>query len=146
MNTPILLIGNGLNLSFAEEPVSVSALISDKKDYEKIVIPDNEGIPFHMQVVLHSHDRVDELMKERAGLLWGEVRKDSELYRYYKKLLELPVKDILTTNYDFCLEETVIDVERISGYMLDKSRDYFRVRGLKRAESQMFLHTFQKLL
>ena len=129
--TPILLIGNGLNLSFAEDPVSVGKLIGEKSS---IAIPPAEHIPFHLQVVLHTHDQVDSLMKEKSKILWGMVPIGSDQYRYYKKLLSLPVKDILTTNYDFQLEEVANDMDEITPGALDKGRDYIKARGRKRAE------------
>ncbi|MCR5119964.1 MAG: SIR2 family protein [Lachnospiraceae bacterium] len=142
ISRPILLIGNGLNRSFAEKSVEVNDLIKGKK---RLDIPDGEPISFPLKAVLLTCDEVDKHMKNISANMWGELRIGSPLYQYYKRILELPVTDILTTNYDFLMEEAAYDNEKIGPSDIDKTRDYIKVHGLKRAESKMFLHTYQKL-
>ncbi len=90
----ILLMGNGLNLSYGYQSC---------KD-----VCQGDDIPFPMQVVVSSEDSVNERMKGLAvGFQNNQISwEQKELLR---DMLEVPVDTILTTNYSLEIEKTILD-------------------------------------
>jgi len=141
----VLLIGNGINLSFSDEKIKVDTLLmGDKNPYkQRVDIPENVYVPFPLKVVIQTRDQVGELMKKTTEDLWGKVRKETDQYFFYKKLLELPCDDILTTNYGFELEEVAHDKEEITDSRINAITEYLPGRNRNKAESSLFLYTYQ---
>lgn len=141
----VVLIGNGINLSFSENKDKVCDLLSGKNNPNgnTITIPKGVHVPFPLEVVIQTRDQVDLLMKNCSADLWGEVKTGSEQYDFYKRILNLPCEDVLTTNYGFQLEETAYEKEKISKYKVNEITQYIKVRGRYRSESSLFSYTYQ---
>lgn len=142
---PVLLIGNGINLSFSDTNIRIDQLLNSKKNKfrKHINIPNETQIPFPLKMVIGTQDHVDDLMKEYTDCLWGKVKRKSEQYYFYEKLLNLPVADILSTNYGFEFEETAYDEEEISKSKIGKITTYIPGKDRKKSESSLFLYTYQ---
>lgn len=141
----VLLIGNGINLSFSDTKDKVCDLLSGKNNpnSDTIKIPEGVHVPFPLEVVIQTRDQVDLLMKNCSADLWGEVKTGSEQYDFYRRILNLPCEDILTSNYGFQLEETAYDTEIISKYKVGNITHFIKGRGRDRAESSLFTYTYQ---
>lgn len=141
----VLLIGNGINLSFSDEKIRVDSLLTGDKNpcCSPVQIPDGVHVPFPLQVIIQTQDQVDKLMKNSVNDFWGYVKPGSEQYDYYRKILELPCNDILTTNYGFELEETAYETESISRNRVNNITGYLKERGRYKAESSLFMYTYQ---
>ena len=141
----VLLIGNGINLSFSDEKIRVDSLLTGDKNpcCSPVQIPDGVHVPFPLQVIIQTQDQVDKLMKNSVNDFWGHVKPGSEQYDYYRKILELPCNDILTTNYGFELEETAYETESISQNRVNNITGYLKGRGRYKAESSLFMYTYQ---
>lgn len=90
----ILLVGNGLNLSYGYQSC---------KDVCK-----GDDMPFPMQIVVSSEESVDERMKKLA-LEYQESHITQEQKTFLNEMLDIPADAILTTNYSLELEKTAWD-------------------------------------
>ena len=118
----ILMIGNGLNLSYGYQSCSE--------------VCKGEDLPFPMQIVLSSKDHVDSAMKEKA-LEFQQYEIPKSQQELLKELLEVPADAILTTNYSLEMEKTVLNT--CSRYAM---RNY-EVRSKRGTSQQEQLRLFQ---
>lgn len=141
----VLLIGNGINLSFSDDKIRVDSLLKGDKNpcCSPVCIPPGVHVPFPLQVIIQTQDQVDKLMKNSVKDFWGHVNPGSEQYDFYRKMLELQCQDILTTNYGFELEETAYETDSISKNRVNNITDYIKGRGRYKAESALFMYTYQ---
>ena len=105
-NVPVVLLGNGINRCFGLQ--SWNNIVEDltKKygtgiDYKSI-----ENMPFPMQVVATTGDKVDIAMKSLCVTL-RETRLKDEGLRLIRKFLADASVDVLTTNYSFEIENAL---------------------------------------
>ncbi len=98
-----LLLGNGINLLFKDP--SWEMLIRDELNKSGCPLPYEEikSMPATMQIVAATGDTVDNQMKALAGKL-AVQDLTQERIAFLRKVLELPVDDIMTANYSFELE------------------------------------------
>lgn len=101
----VLLVGNGINLSF-DKP-SWDKLISEHM-HDNVSKEDISSMPYPMQIVVASNDGVDTFMKEYAAVLKAEEISDTQK-DFIKKLTACSVDAILTTNYSLEIEKSVIE-------------------------------------
>ena len=90
----ILLVGNGLNLSYGYQSC---------KDVCR-----GDDMPFPMQIVVSSEDSVDEQMKNIA-VEFQNYQVSNEQKALLNEMLETPIDAILTTNYSLEIEKSVLD-------------------------------------
>ena len=106
-----LLIGNGLNLTLSKE--SWSELLKGIAARKNINPQKELPLPFEFERIMNLYlekkqsikdkNRVySETKKEMLRELQGKMFLDND--SIHKKLIELPIQSIITTNYDFLLE------------------------------------------
>ena len=101
--TQCLLVGNGINLLFKDpswEDMIKQELSESKSilNYEEI-----KEMPATMQIVAATNDQVDRRMKDISRELLKTTMTEKRT-AFLQSLLDLPVDDILTTNYAYELE------------------------------------------
>lgn len=106
-----LLIGNGLNLTLSKE--SWSELLTNIASHKGITPQKGLPLPFEFERIMNLYlgdkqnikdkNRVySETKKEMLRELQSKISLDDDAI--HKKLTELPIQNIITTNYDFLLE------------------------------------------
>ena len=101
----VLLVGNGINLSFNKP--SWDDLI-DMQMKSDISNKDIKSMPYPMQIVVASNDSVDAFMKKYAAVLKTEEIPDKQKI-FIKKLVDCKVDAILTTNYSLEIEKSIFE-------------------------------------
>ena len=106
----VLLIGNGINLSFKSGIDSwkdiIKAELADSGSplsYEQI-----RDMPAPMQIVVATGDHVNVRMKDLAGKL-AKIEPPEEQKAFIREMLDCRPDAILTTNYSLEIEKSVID-------------------------------------
>lgn len=153
----ILLVGNGINRAFEKSkenfiPTKVNwdlKGLSWKNIIEQMLFNYNSDLkyediskyPMPMQIIMASQDSVNEAMKRLSENLVEEIISD-EKSKLCKKLLGLPVDDILTTNYTY-------ELEQAAGILPEKS-SYYRARkhtkeNATETEKKSRLYTYSDL-
>lgn len=117
-NKRALLVGNGVNLLDSTQSLSWGALLQTLKDTYGIDIDlDNVFKPFPLAFdeILHQKSGLNDFEDKIKNLKQTISRKfirhleHKEGYNiYHRKLASLPYNDILTTNYDYSLEKSII--------------------------------------
>ncbi len=133
----VLLLGNGLNLSYAGRAMDWKTLI---KDGTLQNVPDDIVVPLSLEVVLRTKDRAKDLMKLKSKVLYGRV--DTDLFRSsLEEILRTGFDEILTTNYGYELESTAFGTPQISDYRLRRiSRS-----TTGRIDAKYLLHTYNEV-
>lgn len=100
-----LLIGNGINRYFKEQ--SWEEMIKEELSVSEqdCSFEDIKNMPSTMQIVVATRDQVDVRMKYLSDHLMN-LNMTAEKIAFLQGLENLPVDDILTTNYSFELEAT----------------------------------------
>ena len=141
----VLLLGNGLNLSFDGLPWSELlekvAVIEDKDTLERII---SSSIPEPLKAIAVTEDRIDVQMKSHKKDLYGSVR-ETEHRLLLNRLLDLGFDHILTTNYSYELEKAALGIETITDYRLEKLQTFMKADNVRRAEGRYLLHTYMKV-
>ena len=98
-----LLVGNGINKRFDDK--SWEELIEEalKASNQKFPFADLKNMPATMQIVAATGDHVHQHMKDLSDCLM-RIEMTDERLQFLQSILNLPVDDILTTNYSFELE------------------------------------------
>ena len=106
----VLLVGNGINLSFPSGIDSWKDIIKTELahsgsslSYEQI-----KDMPTPMQIVVATADHVNVRMKELAGKL-AKIEPPSEQKLFIREMLDCQPDAILTTNYSLEIEKSVIE-------------------------------------
>ena len=133
----VLLLGNGIDLSFNSNPISWGELLDKMTTNHDL--PDHDMLPFPLEVVLRTNDHVDEALKAHCLELKGSAA-DDKLREVLTRLLTLGFDDILTTNYDYTLEGTAFYPDEVSFARAAKTMEH--TAEVKRAEGKYMLHTY----
>lgn len=107
----LLLLGNGLNRTYNGSSWNdMIHAITQRED-----LPANLNSPMPLQAILASNDHLSTALHtpEFAQTWYGRI-DDTEQKAMYNKLLDLPVTDILTTNYSYELEATALDCDTVT--------------------------------
>lgn len=153
----ILLVGNGINQAFEKRE---EKFIPHKENWEfkgmswesivKQIIfncnPDIEyedisKLPMTLQIVIASKDDVKKTMKALSeSMIADKISEEKDLF--LKELLNLPVENIITTNYSY-------ELEQAAGIKAQKHA-YFKCRkdtedGLSPTIKKLRLHTYSDL-
>ena len=102
----ILLLGNGLNRAYDNGSWNdMLRAITQRED-----LPANLSSPMPLQAILASNDHLStELHTPEFEQTWYGSLNNTDQRAMYNKLLDLPVTDILTTNYSYELETAALD-------------------------------------
>jgi hypothetical protein len=117
-NKKAMLIGNGLNLLDSSQSFSWSGLLEAiKSDYGISVDLDNIFKPFPLTFDEMQHTKLGgNSLKEKLKTLKKAIRRNIEnqlngkdgFNDYHMKIAQLDYDDILTTNYDYSLEKSIL--------------------------------------
>lgn len=152
----ILLVGNGINQAFEDFN---DAFIPKKENWDfkgmswenivkQIILNCNSGLkyediknlPMTLQIVTASKDDVKTVMKSLSESMVADKIAD-EKSLFLQKVLELPIKNILTTNYSYELEQ--------AAGIPAKKYYYFRCRKdtdtVKKSIKKLRLYTYSDL-
>ncbi|MGC4043203.1 MAG: AbiH family protein [Armatimonas sp.] len=111
-----ILVGNSINQlritkSADDTQVSWRDLLQDMQDNLDIVdsflLAENSGIPFPLafEGLLHTHttDKTIQDVKDKVSIFVERITHN----KFHKQLMELEFENILTTNYDHTLEQSI---------------------------------------
>ncbi len=142
----VLLVGNGINLSFAEKEEDIdesedrdAELDTNRmleKKYKKIhngTIPSDEfkNLPFPLKVIVATKDDVKSFMGDLSISFRKHIIKE-EQKEFLKHILDCGWDSILTTNYSLEIEQTYIP-----NYKCTKVSDYYRYTNDYKNESDL---------
>ena len=123
-----MLIGNGLNLLDSSQSFSWGGLLEEiKSNYGINVDLNNIFKPFPLTFDEMQHTKIGgNSQKDKLKTLKKAIRRNIEnqlsgkdgYNSYHKKIASLNYDDILTTNYDYCLEKSISD------NFIDKKKKY----------------------
>lgn len=130
----VLLIGNDINNATSD--YSWFNLLADLIDYAKLTdIPSSENKPFPLfyeEIFLSSAKRYgtkESRLKTYIGAKARRLRHNE----IHKQIIDLKIKTILTTNYDFTLEKVLTDNTdsiKNSGYIKESLYSLFRLNKI----------------
>ncbi len=115
-NKQVLLLGNGLNRCF--EKASWETLIREVQSQFgcKYTYAQLKDLPFSMQIVAASGDKVDQAMKYLSGKMIDDSLCN-EQRALLERLLTLPFDTLLTANYTFELEQALGCLAKRGAYL-----------------------------
>ncbi len=135
----ILLLGNGINLAYAnssyswEQLLDKMTVVADRPDY------DSHAVPFPLDIVIRTDDNVDEQLKEFHKEMYGNIDNEEYMDKLHT-LLNMKFDHILTTNYSYELESACTNVKTVSDNILKTHQNHSR--ATEKAEPKYLLHTF----
>lgn len=141
-NTQVLLLGNGLLLSY-KDGVSWSDLLKRVHKNDNVDVNQNLSniLPLSLEVVLRTGDDVIPAIRDNLKALNGYSTNDN-LNKNLGELLKSGFDCILTTNYGFEIEMAIASKETITDNWLFRHQNCFSTASAKRAESKYSLRTF----
>lgn len=121
LNSPCLLLGNGINRLFNDS--SWKDLISNelKKSNNSLSYREIKQMPATMQIVAATNGSVGSRMKDMSDELMNISLSDDRT-AFLQEILQMPITDILTTNYSF-------ELEIADGMMLSKRQYSAKLRS-----------------
>ncbi len=98
----VLLVGNGVNQAFSS--ASWEALVKKVRDKYKpdISWADLKYLPFTMQIVAASKNKVDKAMQDLSRDMNTKISLEQK--DFLDRVLSLSIDNVVTTNYTFELE------------------------------------------
>lgn len=107
INSKVILVGNGINrtygvLSWAELIGQIQTKKLTKEEMEAL-----KNVPYPLQPVILTEDNIDIKMKAVAEELSSFKPKEEES-KLIQNLMSLPIEAILTTNYTYEIEKSVL--------------------------------------
>ena len=132
-----LLVGNGINRTFGDN--SWDELLKELKTNKRVSMADKEikEMPFPLLAMLLTGGTIDDFDNDQAKIFYGK-EDISEKISLLQKILEIPVKDILTTNYGYELERAADARIKHHGSNLKANH----TKAVDRSEPKYMLHTY----
>lgn len=112
-NKPILLVGNGINRLFTNEPEDDDSFNVEKfkgeKESEKCSLHAeiSESLRFPMRISVLYKGKEETVAEELTDFLKDKMTISKRKKEFLEDLLNLEVENILTTNYSFEFEKTI---------------------------------------
>ncbi|HET0715546.1 TPA: hypothetical protein VQK47_001105 [Streptococcus pneumoniae] len=106
-NKPILLVGNGINRLFANEPEDDASFNVEKFKGEKEAVECtqksemNKALRFPMRISVNYKGKEETVAQELTYFLKDKMTISERKKKFLDDLLTLKVENILTTNYSF---------------------------------------------
>lgn len=130
----VIFVGNGINRAFQGDSwqnivENVVKEYSPPYTYNEI-----KELPFSMQIVAASKDNVNKAMKDIVTKSLAESRISDEQKAFLESLLSIQVKNIITANYSFELEQAAgitpkcYDYRKRRRYTMDLPKSTVRPR------------------
>lgn len=100
----VVFLGNGINRAFNQ--ASWTDLVKNIYEKNNSELPYNEksSLPMPMQIIVATGDKVDKAMQDISVALNFDITDEQK--KFIESILELPVKNIITANYTFEIEQT----------------------------------------
>lgn len=137
MKQNILLLGNGIDRAYNSHGISWSQLLDNMTTNKNL--PPHKNLPFPLEMVLRTNDHVDEVLKKNHKELYSNV-DDKDLRDIITGILDVGFSEILTTNYDYAIEETSIYPRSITDKDLTRMIEHTNL--VKKPENRYYLHTY----
>ena len=106
-NDKVILVGNGINRTYGVSSwdgliarIQTKELTEDEKEVLK-------NVPYPLQPVILTEDNIDKKMKDIAEEL-SSFKPSEEEIKLIQNLLTLPVETILTTDYTYEIEKSIL--------------------------------------
>ena len=131
----VLLVGNGINLSYGYDSWDKIVKNTEPVRTRRIREDSIKNMTLPMQIVVASEDNVDICMHELAKK-YQEQEIKPEHKVFIKEMLTCPVDAILTTNYSFEIEKTIL--EDFSAYNLRKLDRCLTEENSRQKQLRMF--------
>lgn len=141
-NKRALLVGNGINLLDTDQSFSWGELLEElKKTYGINVDLDNVFKPFplafeemlHQKPGTNNFDSKIKILKRRISRsIKNQLTGKRGFNDFHKRIASLPYNDILTTNYDYSLQSSILDsflAEKSNLAINKQERKYSLKRG-----------------
>ncbi len=139
-NGKTLLIGNGFNRAFDQDSWSdlIQSIAKNHNNEDKLETI--MKLPYPMQIVASSNDSVDKEMKEYGeNMAHFKICEDQKTMM--KEVLALPIDAILTTNYTYELEQSVLGQYSSGDY-----RKYRKLtKEVNRSEKRSMLYQYTEI-
>lgn len=136
----ILLLGNGINRAYDNGSWNdMLRAITHRED-----LPATLSSPMPLQAILASNDHLSTALHtpEFAQTWYGKL-DNAEQRALYNKLLDLPVTDILTTNYSYELETAALDCNTVTEKQIKKLAQH--TAQVSRCEIRGRFYTYNQL-
>jgi len=140
-NKNALLLGNGINLLDATQSISWGALLNDIKNHYNIEVDiDNEFKPFPLgfEEMLYvkqgdnsTSSKLKNLKQSIRNSIGAQLRNKRGFNEYHKKITEIGYDSILTTNYDYALELSMVNdfkSKKSTNYAINKQEIKFSLK------------------
>nr|WP_288934799.1 hypothetical protein [uncultured Allomuricauda sp.] len=137
-----LLVGNGINLLDTDQSFSWGKLLEElKKTYSIDVDLDNVFKPFPLafEEMLHQKpgtnnfdSKIKTLKRRISRSIISQLTEKRGFNDFHKRIASLPYNDILTTNYDYSLQNSILDsfpAEKSNLAINKQERKYSLKRG-----------------
>lgn len=134
----VLLVGNGLNLSFGNVESTDSIIRRVWKENHNDVLPEDKSrhviwnLPFPLQVVAASEDKVQSCMDDLADKFVKDVIEKKQI-DLIKNILDVGFDSILSTNYSLEFEKSIID-----SFTKNKAYKYYKVTQKQSNQQEQF--------
>lgn|GEM_PF-5493594 len=122
----ILLVGNGITLSFPGAQDVDNIIKNQWLQYHKSILPGRDNhciwkLPFTMQVVTATEDHVQSCMEDLAKE-FRELNYADDAKYFFKEIVNSPCDILLSTNYSLEFEKSLIE-----GYTDGKAKRSYRI-------------------
>ena len=142
MNRPqVLLLGNGLNLSYGG--VSWTQLLKSINVNDHINDKTKLKCPMPLQAVLYTNNDIKSAMEDQKKNLFGSLETEQQI-NALRRILSLGFDEILTTNYSYELELAAIGHNLDDDRLIKKMAEH--TRKVKRVEGKYLLHSYNRVV
>lgn len=136
----VLFLGNGFLISYSQSKNARNDLMK-KITTNKNISDKTNGMPFPLEIILRTENRVYEKIKENKNDFYGELKKSG--INKFQELLKLNFDDIITTNYSYELEEAALNLEKIKDNQLNKICTH--TSKISRVEPKYLIRTYNEV-
>lgn len=136
----VLLLGNGINQAYGGGSwKDMLKAITQRDD-----LPEKLNSPMPLQAILVSGDQLSTVLRSQEfKKAWSEKSIDDEYQNCLTQILNLPVSEILTTNYSYELEMAALKATTIKDSQLKSM--IMRSNRAKRCENKYRFYTYNRL-
>lgn len=115
----VLLLGNGLNRAYDGD--TWTEMVDKLHSNPRVAKESIKNIPFPLQIVAATGDRVDHTIKEHREAFYG-LSNIEQIQAPIEQLLSIPFDHILTTNYSYEVERVADKRVKVDGVFCKKLR------------------------
>lgn len=136
----VLLLGNGINRAYDGGSWDDMLKAITRRDD----LPVSLNSPMPLQAILVSGDQLSTVLRsQKFKKAWSEKSIDDEYQNYLTQVLNLPVSEILTTNYSYELEMAALKATTIKESLLKSI--IMHSNCVNRCENKYRFYTYNRL-